>query len=185
MIAAGAGSVDAVRQLVLHGADVNVAEPRRGQTALMWAAAEGHSEVVSALVEMGANVKAASKKGFTPLIFSTTKNDVASIKALLRAGADPNVTLPSGNKPLMVAMAYRNTQAALALIDGGADVNARDRAGLTSLHGAARKAISRSSRRFWPKVSIPTCVRRNHAWRREGAAAAAESVRPRAVSRRL
>mgnify|MGYP003693777165 CR=1 FL=1 len=42
MIAAGAGSLDAVRELVAqHGADVNAAEPRGGQTALMWAAAEG------------------------------------------------------------------------------------------------------------------------------------------------
>ena len=61
MIAAGAGSLDAVRQLVQHGADVNAAEPRGGQTALMWAAAEGHSDVVAGLVEMGANVNAASK----------------------------------------------------------------------------------------------------------------------------
>jgi ankyrin repeat protein len=138
MIAAGTGSVDAVRQLVLHGADVNAADPRRGQTALMWAAAEGHSDVVSALVEIGANAKAASKNGFTPLVFATTKNDVESIMILWAAGADPNATLPSGTKPLMVAMSYRNTTAALALIDGGADVNARDRAGLTSLHVAAQ-----------------------------------------------
>ena len=65
MIAAGAGSVEAVRQLVLHGADVNAAEPRRGQTALMWAAAEGHADVVGALLEIGANPKAVSKSGFT------------------------------------------------------------------------------------------------------------------------
>ena len=48
MLAAGAGSLDAVKALVQHGADVNVAEPTRGQTALMWAAAEGHGEVVGA-----------------------------------------------------------------------------------------------------------------------------------------
>src|SRR5258706_16318993 len=47
MIAAGAGSLDAVRQLALHGADVNAAEPRGGQTALMWAAPEGHTDVVA------------------------------------------------------------------------------------------------------------------------------------------
>ena len=83
MIAAGAGSLDAVRQLVQHGADVNAAEPRGGQTALMWAAAEGHSDVVAGLIEMGANVNAASKAGFTPLVFAVVKDDVASIETLL------------------------------------------------------------------------------------------------------
>src|SRR5437773_8541527 len=41
MIAAGAGSADAVTQLIAHGAAVNAAESRKGQTALMGAAAEG------------------------------------------------------------------------------------------------------------------------------------------------
>jgi ankyrin repeat protein len=117
---------------------VNAADPRRRQTALMWAAAEGHTEVVTALIEIGADVKAVSRNGFTPLLFATTKNDVASINALLAAGADPNYTLPSGGKPLIVAMAYRHTNAALALLDGGADINTRDRAGNAPLHVAAQ-----------------------------------------------
>ena len=95
-----------------HGADVNAAEPRGGQTALMWAAAEGHGDVVAGLVEMGANVNAASKTGFTPLVFAVTKNDVPSIKTLLEAGADPNFTLPSGGKPLIVAMSYSHGRGA-------------------------------------------------------------------------
>ena len=42
----------------------------KGQTALMWAAAEGHSDVVKLLIERGANVKAtrnpASRRWFSP-----------------------------------------------------------------------------------------------------------------------
>ena len=139
MIAAGAGSLDAVKMLVLYGADVNAAEPRKRQTALMWAAAEGHRDVVRGLVEIGAPVKAKSAGGFTALMFSVTKNDVASIAILLGAGADPNDTLPSGNTALMVAMSYGHTAAALALLGGGAAVNARDRAGNTPLHVAAQQ----------------------------------------------
>ena len=40
MTAARTGKVDAVKVLLAHGADVNFKESRRGQTALMWAAAE-------------------------------------------------------------------------------------------------------------------------------------------------
>ena len=50
MIAAGAGSVDAVNSLVARGANLNAAESRKGQTALMWAAAERHPEVVKTLI---------------------------------------------------------------------------------------------------------------------------------------
>ncbi len=65
MIAANAGSVEVVKQLIAHGADVNAAESRKGQTALMWAAAEGHPDVVQVLIENKADVNAASKSGFT------------------------------------------------------------------------------------------------------------------------
>src|SRR3954447_21060044 len=36
MIAASAGSVEVVKQLIARGVDVNLAETRKGQTALMW-----------------------------------------------------------------------------------------------------------------------------------------------------
>jgi ankyrin repeat protein len=138
MIAAGAGSMDTVRALVDRGADVNAAEPRGRQTALMWAAAEGHDDVVSGLIAIGAKVDAASKGGFTPLVFAIVKGDVPAIKMLLRAGANPNVTLQSGARPVIVAMQYKHTDAALALLEGGADLDVRDRAGNTTLHLAAQ-----------------------------------------------
>ena len=67
MLAAGAGSLQAVKALAARGADVNAGEPRLGQTPLMWAAAEGHRDVILGLVELGAKVDATSKSGFTPL----------------------------------------------------------------------------------------------------------------------
>jgi ankyrin repeat protein len=138
MIAAGAGSLESVRELVRRGADVNAFEPRGHQTALMWAAAEGHGDVVGGLIDLGAKVDAASKTGFTPLVFAVIKNDAASIKALLAAGANPSIALVSGATPLIVAMQYRHTDAALALIEAGTDVGVRDRAGNTMLHLASQ-----------------------------------------------
>jgi ankyrin repeat protein len=138
MIAAGAGNLDVVRELVQHGADVNATDPRAGQTALMWAAAEGHSDVVDGLIALGANVNAASKTGFTPLVFAVVKGDLASMKSLVAAGANPDVALRSGAKPVIVAMQYRHTDAALTLLDAGADFRVSDRAGNTTLHLAAQ-----------------------------------------------
>src|ERR1700675_5181971 len=96
MIAAGAGSSTAVKLLAAHGAKVNAAEQRKGQTALMWAAAEAHPDVVQTLIGLGADVKAASLTGFTALVFAAVKNDAQSIRSLIAAGGDPNHTLPPG-----------------------------------------------------------------------------------------
>jgi ankyrin repeat protein len=124
--------------LVRHGADPNAAEPRRGQTALMWAAAEGHTAVVRTLIEGGADVKAAARSGFTALAFAVQKDNVESVRLLLAAGLDPNPVLPSGNSLLKMAMSFKHRASALALIEGGADVASVDRAGLTALHHASQ-----------------------------------------------
>ena len=42
--------------LIARGADVNAREPSQNQTALMWAAAERHADVVRLLIEAGANL---------------------------------------------------------------------------------------------------------------------------------
>ena len=60
MTAARAGNIEAVKVLLSHGADVNAKENYRGQTALMWAAAEHHAEVVKVLLEHGADWKVSS-----------------------------------------------------------------------------------------------------------------------------
>ena len=117
----------------------------------------------TALIEIGANVKAASKNGFTPLVFAVTKNDVPSIKALLAAGADPeSARWRRAALPLIVAMSYRHTAAALALLEGGADVNIT-RSGRQ--HAAARRgAAGRSGGRQGAareRRRSRTCARRD------------------------
>ena len=49
MTCASSGNADAVRMLIARGADVNAKEPSQNQTALMWAAAERHPDVVRTL----------------------------------------------------------------------------------------------------------------------------------------
>jgi uncharacterized protein len=138
MIAAGAGSAEAVKLLIARGANVNAIEQRKGQNALMWAAAEGHTEVVDALIQAGADVKVKSVAGFTPLVFAAIKNDAKSVERLIGAGADPNYTLPSGNKVLVVAGLNKSVAAVNALVLAGADPNIADGMGNTPLHLAAQ-----------------------------------------------
>ena len=53
MTASRTGSARAVRLLASHGADLNAREHTRGQTALMWAVAQQHPDVVQTLVALG------------------------------------------------------------------------------------------------------------------------------------
>src|SRR6185503_6014536 len=57
MTCASSGALAAVKLLVRRNAVVNAAEPSQHQTALMWAAAERHADVVGLLVEAGADVR--------------------------------------------------------------------------------------------------------------------------------
>src|SRR5437870_1477678 len=49
MTAARSGGADAVKSLLAHGANANARENSRGQTALMWAVAQGHADVARAM----------------------------------------------------------------------------------------------------------------------------------------
>ena len=56
-------------------ADVNAREGWYGQTALMWAAAEGHTAVVQLLIEAGADVAAVSREGAARAAYADLPED--------------------------------------------------------------------------------------------------------------
>ena len=60
MTAVRTGNVTVVRRLLAAGADVNSAEQGRSQTALMWAVAQRHADVVEVLLEYGPDLEARS-----------------------------------------------------------------------------------------------------------------------------
>ena len=91
MTCASSGSADAVRMLIVRGADVNAKEPSENQTALMWAAAEHHPNVVRTLIQAGADLRAHTRKGFTPLHFAAREGDLEATRLLLDAGVNVNI----------------------------------------------------------------------------------------------
>jgi ankyrin repeat protein len=105
----------------------------------MWAAAEGHTEIVNLLVARGADIHLATKSGFTALAFATIANDGDAVKRLLAAGGDPNLKLGDGTELLLAATSHRSTAAAIALLDAGADPGVKDRQGNTPLHTASQR----------------------------------------------
>ena len=157
MSAARSGSAAAVELLLAHDADVNAAERERGQTALMWGAAQQHPEVVRLLVDRGADLHARTRVwdqlentagntntsgnfrmahgGSTALLFAARNGDVDTSRVLVEAGADVNDTAAAGTSALVLAAHSGHGPIGIYLLEQGADPNAAD-AGYTALHAA-------------------------------------------------
>jgi ankyrin repeat protein len=101
----------------------------------MWAAAEGHADVVRLLIEHRADIRAKSTDGFTPLLFAVRKGDLNTTRVLLTAGVDVNETAPDGTTPLVIATIRANQPLAEFLLKQGADPNKGP--GFTPLHWMA------------------------------------------------
>ena len=159
MLCARTGNLQAVRQLLARGADVNATEPSRGQTALMWAVAQRHPDVVRELTAQGADVHARTQVtsrfvniadpnddltivsgrvphgGSTPLLFAARQGALASARLLVEAGADVNDVAPDGTSALVMAAHSGHGTLARFLVEAGADPN-HEAAGYTALHAA-------------------------------------------------
>lgn len=123
MLAARTGQVDAVVALLEAGANPNVQETWNEQSALMWAAAEGHAPVMARLVAAGADISAHSRSGATPLLFAARNGSIPAVHLLLHAGADVNTQRPDGATPLLVAVINGYEDLVDILLEQGADPN--------------------------------------------------------------
>ncbi len=110
----------------------------------MWAAADGHTEVVELLVRAGADLHATlPDSGFTPFFFAVREGRTDVVRVLLKAGADVNEAMQpkkpngksarKGTSALVLAVENGHFELALALLEGGADPNDQ-RSGFTALH---------------------------------------------------
>ena len=111
MLASRNGDAASVKALLSHGADVNAKEEANGQTALMWALGQQHSEIVGILLDAGADIRARTKSsqrvvllccptwagdpegtvtidqgGLTPLLFTAVTGDIAIRQAPFGCG---------------------------------------------------------------------------------------------------
>ena len=122
MSCARTGSVAAVRALLEAGADVDAREPSQHQTALMWAVAERHAEVVDVLVDHGADVQARSRA--RRLVISRRLQSELKYGELGRSyGTDAEETTVGGFTPLLFAARQGDIESAGLLLAAGANVN--------------------------------------------------------------
>jgi ankyrin repeat protein len=133
-----AGSVDAVKMLLAHGANPN---------------ATLKSKVLKRVYNAG---DGKLDSGATALMRAAKGGDVTLMRVLLDAGADPTLAQKNGNSALLLAAAlgpkagsdnnpdkgtYQDAMAAMTmLLEMGADINASNVAGDTAAHAAVSSA---------------------------------------------
>jgi len=132
----GSGSVDSlefVRRLVAHGANVNARATRRPQTS---------------------GPTALNLIGATPLLMAARAADAPLMRLLVQLGADPTLTNDDGTTVLLAAAGVGTAspgedagtepeclEAVKAALEFGNDVNAVDKNGNSVMHGAAFKQL--------------------------------------------
>jgi ankyrin repeat protein len=153
MLAARTGSVAVADLLVRAGAKVNARESWREQTALMWAAGSGQSDMTAYLIKHHADVEARAAAndwpnqvtsepraqyrptgGMTPLLYAIRADCMACVQSILKAGADLQRPTPDGVSPLMAAIDNLRFDMANYLLDQGANPHVADWWGRTPLY---------------------------------------------------
>lgn len=156
------------RSIIAGGSNVNTPN-KLGITALMWAAFEGHKDMVEMLIAEGADINASSNKSETALSIAlkSEHHDIAEL--LINNGANPSAallpvswwgvrTIPNVNfllehgadinhvggistkwTPLMHAANRGDESLVLFLLDKGADLNFVTDEGETALYVALNK----------------------------------------------
>ena len=84
------GDLDAIRQHIRAGSDLDAKEPEAGSSPLHTAAMFDQVEVAEALIAAGADVDARDDRGSTPLHVAAFLCRTEIVEALLENGADKN-----------------------------------------------------------------------------------------------
>ena len=117
----------------------------KGETALMWASRQGHTETVQGLIRRGADVNIENEKGSTALYWAVRYGYVEVATLLINKGkARPQTKRKFGLvSPLIVSCAYGNVDMVdLMLSQRSIDMNLRIPGGETAMHFAAREGYA-------------------------------------------
>jgi ankyrin repeat protein len=114
-------NLDAIRQHIKAGSNLNVLESTRESTPLITAAAIGRIEAAEILIEGGADINYKNADGSTALHTATAFGNTEIAKILIDVGTDLNIKNNDGSTALHSAAFFCNVELVEALLEKGAD----------------------------------------------------------------
>ena len=139
VLCAGLGRTDAVRLLLLSGANVDAASPSTGMNALLKASSDGNLPLARLLIEHHAAVEPRTNFDSTPLILAARNGHTEIIRLLLEHGAQTEAVTRKGVTALIMAAHQGHAGAVEILLSAGADKTRKDRLGRTALDYARKR----------------------------------------------
>lgn len=103
-MAAKHGDMGKVQALLQRGVNVDGVDRKFGATALMWAAHEGHTDIVRLLLDSGATIDAQQSLGRTALWYTAQQGRRAAAEILIAAGANVDLAAKDGTTPRDIAL---------------------------------------------------------------------------------
>ena len=110
--AARYGNIEAVKQHVAAGTDINAHGGKYDGTALHEAARSGRKEIAELLIDKGAEVNAQGQYMGTPLHYAIGEGHKEIAELLIAKGADVNAKIEDGKTPLDLAIHLKRTETA-------------------------------------------------------------------------
>jgi len=130
--------VDAVRDLIAKGADVNAKEDAYSSITPLFIAVEtGNVEIVRLLLDFGAKASARDSEKQNPLMRLDDDATPELVDLLVNHGVKIDRADKQGNTALILVAGQVKPEVLKALVDAGADANLKNKEGQTALMNAA------------------------------------------------
>lgn len=125
-------NLEAIRQHIKAGSDLNVLEPSRASTPLITAAALGKAEAAKILIDAGADLNYKNIDGSTALHTAAAFGKAEVARILIDAGIDLNSKNNDGSTALHAAAFLCRVEIVEALLEKGADKTIKNKDGKTA-----------------------------------------------------
>ena len=147
------GTIDAVKEFLKAGENINEGLAKGGPTPLHYAAQHDRKEIAKLLITKGADLSMSTRDGQTPLHITALYNHLKVAELLIEYGADVNAKANNGRTPLHFASAKNNNEIARLLISKSANVNAERNDGVTPFDEAKATETADLLRKHGGKTS--------------------------------